>query len=99
MATKNFKVVLYIEDTDGNAVTTNHPVVIRDTDEELAWITGTHIAGGNWEFNLPSGISCGWKFGVETASGVYTEDVNLSGVIAGNNLGAHLAPIETIGDA
>ena len=99
MAIKNFKVVIYIEDVAGNAVTINNPIVIRDTDEELAWITGSHIANGNWQFDLPSGISCGWKFGVETADGVYTEDANLSGTISGNNLGAHLTPIETIEDA
>lgn len=103
MATKNFKVIYHIEKPDGTDVTdgdtSNSPIVIRDVDEELSWITGSYIANGDWEFNVPSGHSCGWKFGIETADGVYTEDGYLSGTIAGNNLGAHLAPIEIIEDA
>lgn len=103
MATKNFKVIYHIENNASANVTdddTSHsPVAIRDVDEELTWIEGSYIGNGDWEFNIPSGISCGWKFGVETADGVFTEDAYLSGTISGNNLGTHLSPIETIEDA
>lgn len=103
MATKNFKLILRIRQVNGDGtysdLSSGTPVAIRDVDEELSWIVGAFLANSCFEFNVPSGHSCGWKFAVETSSGNYTEDLYLSGTISGNNLGAHLAPMETIEDA
>lgn len=96
MALQYFKVIFYIEDEDGAAITSgNSPIAFKDTDESLAWITGTHVNNGLWEFNLPSGYT-GFVVGVETSNGVYTKDSYLSGTVSGNNLGAMLAPVTQI---
>lgn len=99
MGVMTFRVILYITDDQDNAITsgTHSPIAFRDGDQNLAWTEGTHINGGLWLFQLPSGYSSGWEIGVETADGTYTRDAYLSGdALTGDELGLHMVPVEEI---
>lgn len=96
MAAKTYRVVYYIEDEDGVAITSgNSPIAFRDADQSQSWITGTHLANGLWVFELPSGWSSGFEVAVNTSGSSYTRDTNLSGG-AGATSGFMLAPVDMV---
>lgn len=92
-----YRVCFYIEDEDGDPVTTSS-VAIRDLDESLAWIEGTHIGAGYWAFNIPAGYPRGFKFGVLTGASTFSDDSGLNGgtFTTGQN-GSPLAPAIGVG--
>jgi hypothetical protein len=91
------RVVYYIEDEDGDPITTSS-VAIRDLDESLSWIEGTHLGAGYWAFNVPVGFPRGFKFGVLTGASTFSDDSGLNGgtFAAGQN-GFMLAPVVGVG--
>ena len=98
MAAKTFRLLVYIEDADGNQITSgNSPIAFRDSDQTQSWVIGTHVANGLWAFELPSGYSSGFEIGVNTSGSTYTRDTNLSGG-SGNASGFMLAPIDHVED-
>jgi len=100
MANKTFRIVRYLTDEDDVPITSgaHSPIAFRDSDQSQSWIEGTHIAGGRWYFDLPSGYP-GFEVGVETSAGVYTRDNYLSGPeLTGDKLGLALAPVTPVED-
>lgn len=94
MGVSNFKIMVYIEDEDGDAVTGSiSPIAFRHKGGST-WYEGTHVANGRWEFNVPAGAYDGLEVGVQTAAGVYTVDTYLCGTISGDNKGLFLVPME-----
>lgn len=101
MADATFKIIVTgIEDEDGNPITSGpSPIACRDHDESIAWVEGTWQGNGDLVFNIPSGLPSGIKWGVQTASGVFTDDAYLSGILGGDgsaNKGIFVVPVNTI---
>jgi hypothetical protein len=97
MAAKNNVILVELTDPDGAALTGSiSPIGFRDIDETQAWIEGTHLGSGIWQFNLPTGIPSGWKIGVQTAAGVFTEDALLSGSRSAAEIGIMLSSTASI---
>lgn len=73
------RIILYIEDANGNMITTNCPIAFRDVDETIDWTQGTHVVNGHWVFKIPVGLPSGIKWAVQTGAGEWTEDEYLNG--------------------
>ena len=98
MATATNKIVVNITTAaEVNITGANSPIAFQDVDETTGWIEGTHLGDGDWEFDLPTGITSGWKIGVQTSAGTFTQDDKLSGTLdTGAKLGIILSDKETI---
>ena len=94
---KNNVLIVELLDEDGNALTgAISPIAFRDIDETQAWIEGTHIGSGQWQFNLPTGLPSGWKIGVQTSAGVFEEDALLSGTRTASEVGQAHSFVQSI---
>ena len=98
MANVSFRIIVYLTDSDGNAITSgvHSPIAFRDSDQRQSWIEGTHLYNGLWYFDLPSGYPA-FEVGVETSAGNYERDGYLSGpALTAAQLGIMLAPIQPV---
>ena len=82
MAVATNKIIVHITEEDGTAITgAISPIAFRDIDEIESWIEGTHLGDGDWEFDIPTGLTSGLKIGVQTSAGTFTQDSKLSGTL------------------
>ncbi len=92
MATFTNRLVMYIETSAGDTIEgAVSPLAFRDVEETINWLEGTHISDGNWMFDIPTGLSSGIKWAVQTSSGVFEEDENLNGAFGATDYGMFVA--------